>query len=143
MNFFRAALLILAVILISLMSVSHADALASTNTIGSYSWEAVKVVLSLAIVLAVFYVFVYVFKKYVGGPLKSHSSIRMLGGISVGSKEKIIIVEAGKVNLLVGVSSYGITKLHQFDENELIPFQDDQNPMMSFGQHIEKILRNK
>ncbi len=143
MNFYRAALLILAVIFISLMSVSHADALTSTNTIGSYSWEAVKVVLSLAIVLAVFYVFVYVFKKYVGGPLKSHSSIRMLGGISVGSKEKIIIVEAGKVNLLVGVSSYGITKLHQFDENELIPFQDDQNPMMSFGQHIEKILRNK
>ena len=143
MNFYRAALLILAVIVISLMSVSHADALTSNNTIGSYSWEAVKVVLSLAIVLAVFYVFVYVFKKYVGGPLKSHSSIRMLGGISVGSKEKIIIVEAGKVNLLVGVSSYGITKLHQFDENELIPFQDDQNPMMSFGQHIEKILRNK
>ena len=113
------------------------------NSLGSYSWEAIKVVFSLAVVLVIFYVFVYVFKKYVGGPLKSNSSIRMLGGISVGNKEKIIIVEAGKVNLLVGVSGYGITKLHQFDENELVTLQDEDNSMMSFGEHIENLIRNK
>ena len=76
-----------------------------------------------------------------GGPLKSNSSIRMLGGISVGSKEKIVIVEAGKVNLLVGVSGYGITKLHQFTEDELVASQENDQSMMSFGQHIENIIR--
>lgn len=143
MRILHAALICVAVLFIILMPISHADEISSVNTIGSYSLEAVKVIFSLAIVLVVFYVFVYVFKKYVGGPLKSNSSIRMLGGISVGSKEKIIIVEAGKVNLLVGVSGYGITKLHQFEENELVNLQEDQNSMMTFGEHIENLIRKK
>lgn len=143
MRILHAALICVAVLFVILMPISHADEMSSVNTIGSYSLEAVKVIFSLAIVLVVFYVFVYVFKKYVGGPLKSNSSIRMLGGISVGSKEKIIIVEAGKVNLLVGVSGYGITKLHQFEENELVNLQEDQNSMMTFGEHIENLIRKK
>lgn len=143
MRILHAALICVAVLFVILMPISHADEISSVNTIGSYSLEAVKVIFSLAIVLVVFYVFVYVFKKYVGGPLKSNSSIRMLGGISVGSKEKIIIVEAGKVNLLVGVSGYGITKLHQFEENELVNLQEDQNSMMTFGEHIENLIRKK
>ena len=143
MRVLHAALICVAVLFIILMPISHADEISSVNTIGSYSLEAVKVIFSLAIVLVVFYAFVYVFKKYVGGPLKSNSSIRMLGGISVGSKEKIIIVEAGKVNLLVGVSGYGITKLHQFEENELVNLQEDQNSMMTFGEHIENLIRKK
>ncbi len=143
MKIFHAALICFAVLFFILIPISHADEITSLNSIGSYSLEAVKVVFSLAIVLVVFYVFVYVFKKYVGGPLKSNSSIRMLGGISVGNKEKIIIVEAGKVNLLVGVSGYGITKLHQFEENELVNLQDDQNTMLTFGEHIENLIRKK
>ena len=143
MSNFKTALFYFAVVILSMSSICHAEEISSMNSLGSYSWEAVKVLFSLAIVLVVFYVFVYVFKKYVGGPLKSNSSIRMLGGISVGSKEKIIIVEAGKVNLLVGVSGYGITKLHQFEENELVTLQDEDNSMMTFGEHIEKLIRNK
>ena len=143
MNIFKSALTYFAVIILSISSICHAEEINSMNALGSYSWEAIKVVFSLAVVLVIFYVFVYVFKKYVGGPLKSNSSIRMLGGISVGNKEKIIIVEAGKVNLLVGVSGYGITKLHQFDENELVTLQDEDNSMMSFGEHIENLIRNK
>ena len=121
--------------------IAQANEVMTGSSVGSYSWEAIKVALSLAVVLTIFYIFVYIFKKYMGGPLKSNSSIRMLGGISVGSKEKIVIVEAGKVNLLVGVSGYGITKLHQFTEDELVASQENDQSMMSFGQHIENIIR--
>ena len=143
MSIFKTALMCIAVVILSISSICHAEELSNITSLGSYSWEAIKVVFSLAIVLVVFYVFVYVFKKYVGGPLKSNSSIRMLGGISVGNKEKIVIVEAGKVNLLIGVSGYGITKLHQFEDNELVALHDEDNSMMTFGEHIENLIRKK
>ena len=143
MSIFKTALMCIAVVILSISSICHAEELSNITSLGSYSWEAIKVVFSLAIVLVVFYVFVYVFKKYVGGPLKSNSSIRMLGGISVGNKEKIVIVEAGKVNLLIGVSGYGITKLHQFEDNELVTLHDEDNSMMTFGEHIDNLIRKK
>ncbi len=127
-----------------LIPVLHSDESVPGTSVGSYSWEALKVILSLALVLSIFYLLVYVFKKYMGGSFKSHSSIRMLGGISLSNKEKIVIIEAGKVNLLLGVSGAGVTKLHQFSDDELsVQSNEPESIVPSFGQQIEKILGNK
>lgn len=113
------------------------------NSLGSYSWEAIKVVVSLAIVLGIFYLFVNVFKKYTGVSIKANSTIRVIGGLSLGGKDKVVILEAGDVNLLLGVSASGITKLHQFSHDEMATTDDQDTPPSSFGQQIEKILGKK
>lgn len=114
----------------------------AATSLGSYSWEAIKVILSLGIVLVIFYLLVNLFKKYTGVSLKTNSSMRVLSGLSLGGKEKVIILEAGKVNLLIGVSSAGITKLHEFDEGELNSV-DEVSDSMNFSQHIEKLINKK
>lgn len=110
-----------------------------TSTMGSYTLEAIKVVVSLALVLLVFYFGVLLFKKYMAGTCKGNASIKMLGGLSLGSKEKIVLIEAGNVNLLLGVSSAGVSKLHCFGDDQLSEHvMEDEPTVKSFNQHFKK-----
>lgn len=134
---------IIAILYVAYVSNSFAQELAVGTSLGSYSWEAVKVIVSLAIVLVIFYFSVNAFKKYTGVSMKTNSSIRVLGGHTLGGKDKVIILEAGNVNFLLGVSNAGITKLHQFEEGEFETSDFGKNNDVGFNQHIEKILNKK
>ncbi|MFK7795436.1 MAG: FliO/MopB family protein [Gammaproteobacteria bacterium] len=113
------------------------------TSLGSYSWEAIKVILSLGIVLIAFYLLVNAFKKYSGVSIKANSSVHILGGISLGGKEKVVILQAGNVDFLLGVSGAGVNKLHQFEPGELDSHDEGQKNHISFNQQIEKILGKK
>ena len=121
-------------------AIASAKEVVPVNNIGSYSIEALKVVMSLVLVLFVFYVGVTLFKKYLGGAYKANSSIRVLGGLSIGHKEKLVLVAAGNVNLLLGVSSAGVNKLHCFGENEFLENEQLANEeVKNFSQHLSKL----
>ncbi len=121
-------------------TLAWAEDTAQVNNIGSYSIEALKVVMSLVLVLFIFYVGITLFKKYLGGAYKANSSIRVLGGLSIGHKEKLVLVAAGNVNLLLGVSSAGVNKLHCFSEHEFPESEQSENEeVKSFSQHLNKL----
>ena len=141
---------ILLLFAVNFICISTAYAVEEKISISSsgYSWEAFKVFLSLVVVLGIFYLLVNLFRKHMGINLKTNSSIRILGGLSLGNKEKVVLLEAGEINLLVGVSSAGITKLHKFSENELLNEKqtndiENQDVSLPFKNQIEKILKIK
>ncbi len=126
-----------------LMPCSLAQESVSSNSISSYSFEALKVIVSLAIVLGIFYLLIFAFKKYTGMNLKAHSTMKVLGGLSLGAKDKVVIIQAGKVHLLLSVSAAGVNKLHQFCDNELDSTLTMNMNNENFSQHISKVLNNK
>ena len=113
------------------------------HAMGSYSLEALKVVFSLGLVLLVFYLGVTVFKKYLGASFKANSSIKILGGLSLGGKEKVVLIEAGGVNLLLGVSSANVTTLHHFKEHELSLNEEEDSKLLNFNSHLERLIGKK
>ena len=120
----------------------------ATAPADSYSWDVLKVVFSLILVLMIFYLLVNVCRKYMGLSFHSSSSIRVVGGLSLGGKEKVVLIEAGRVNLLLGVSAAGISKLHQFSEGEFVAYHSDKRPgevslSSSFKSQIEKLLKGR
>lgn len=120
-------------------SLAWSEEAVKMNSVGTYSLEAIKVVMSLVLVLLIFYMGVTLFKKYLGGTYKGNASIRIIGGLSLGNKEKVVLVEAGSVNLLLGVSSAGVNKLHCFSENELSEcVENEKAEVKSFNQHLKK-----
>lgn len=114
------------------------------SAVGDYSGDVFRVILSLCLVLFIFYVGVTLFKKYVGGSVHASSSMKVVGGMSLTPKDKLLIVEAGGVNLLLGVSSNGITKLHAFENGDLKANEQslDQSNT-SFSSHLQKIISKK
>ena len=59
-------------------SLAWSEETAKLNSVGTYSLEAIKVVMSLALVLLIFYMGVTLFKKYLGGTYKGNSSIKIM-----------------------------------------------------------------
>ena len=130
--------------------------IADTAPADTYSWQVLKVIFSLILVLIVFYLLVNVFRKYMGISFNSTSSIRVIGGLSLGGKEKVVLIEAGQVNLLLGVSATGISKLHQFSADEFVAYhrdrQQDGVPLSSssqsssrssFKNQVENLLKSR
>ena len=130
--------------------------IADTAPADTYSWQVLKVIFSLILVLIVFYLLVNVFRKYMGISFNSTSSIRVIGGLSLGGKEKVVLIEAGQVNLLLGVSATGISKLHQFSADEFVAYhrdrQQDGAPLSSssqsssrssFKNQVENLLKSR
>lgn len=75
--------------------------------------------------------------------------LKVIGGLSIGQRERIMIVQAGATHLVIGVSPGGIRTLHVLDPAE-IPPQDaapdgpggDESFFGRFNQELKKRLRS-
>ena len=69
--------------------------------------------------------------------------LKVLGGISVGQRERIVLVQAGKIQLLVGVAPGEIRTLHVLDEP--IPTSSETNTKVSssFAEKLHAAIKHR
>jgi len=70
----------------------------------SPSGGVLKMVLGLAVVLAVMALVTWVLKRMMPGVGGQHSVVRIVGGVSVGSRERVVVLEVAGCWLVVGVA---------------------------------------
>jgi len=70
----------------------------------------------LAIILLIFILYT-LFKKFGNYTGKMNGAIKIVAGMSIGPKEKIILLEAGGEQILIGVAPGVIRKLHKLETN--------------------------
>jgi flagellar protein FliO/FliZ len=80
------------------------DAVAADAVAISPSGGVLKMVLGLAIVLAVMALITWLLKRMMPGVGSKQSVVRIVGGVSVGSRERIVVVEVAGRWLVVGVA---------------------------------------
>lgn len=83
-----------------------ADAVAMSPTGGVF-----KMVLGLAIVLAVMAIITWLLKRMVPGVGSKQSVIRIVGGVSVGSRERVVVLEVAGRWLVVGVAPGQVNRI--------------------------------
>lgn len=71
-----------------------------------------KLAVALLIVLAVFYVFARVMRQLQGAQGGIHSGLKIVGALSLGQREKVVVVQAGDKQLVLGVTSTQVNTLH-------------------------------
>ena len=76
----------------------------------------VQVFGSLLLVFGCIFGLVFLLKKMNGLPAGDRAAIRVLGSVRLGNREKLLLVQAGEQQLLVGVTPGSINTLHAFDE---------------------------
>lgn len=77
-----------------------ADAVAVSPTGG-----VLKMALGLAVVLGVMAVITWVLKRMMPGVGNKQSVVRIVGGVSVGSRERVVVLEVAGRWIVVGVAS--------------------------------------
>lgn len=79
------------------------------------SVEAVaSMLLSLLTVIALIFVLAWLFKRFNVGAT-GNSVIKVLASVPLGRSERLMLVEVGGEQLLLGVTSQGISLLHRLD----------------------------
>jgi flagellar protein FliO/FliZ len=76
----------------------------------------VQVIGSLLLVFICLFGVVYFLRRFNGVSRASGSVLRVLGTASVGQREKVVLIDAGGEQLLLGVAQGSVRTLHVFDE---------------------------
>lgn len=70
-----------------------------------------KLGVALVLVLCVFFAFAWLMRRLNHMPA-GESGLQIVSGLNVGSKEKLMVVQMGEEQVLIGVTQQSISKLH-------------------------------
>lgn len=119
---------------ISLLTFPVMAAEAVTPTAGMSMF---KVLLGLAVVLGLLVGFAWLMKKMGVNQLHANAVARVVGGVSVGNRERVVVVEVANRWLVIGVSATQVTQLANLDP---VPMTDSPQPAPAFGVWLQKAL---
>ncbi len=82
-----------------------------------FSWLSIfNMLFGLAVVVALIYGLSWVLKKYSRLPGSHQVDMKILGGISLGTRERAVLVQVEGKKILLGVAPGRVNVLHQFDD---------------------------
>lgn len=95
----------------AILSLASNLALSAEVVAVSPTGGVLKMVIGLAVVLAVMALITWVLKRMVPGVGNKQSVIRIVGGVSVGSRERVVVLEVGGRWIVVGVAAGQVSSL--------------------------------
>ena len=82
----------------------------------------------LSLIIGILFVAAYLVRQFSGGQrFGQNGPLRIVGGLSIGARERIVVVEVGETWLVVGVVPGQIKTLHTLARGEL-PAASDGKP---------------
>ena len=97
----------------------QSSAWAAETAAASPAGSMAKMLVGLAVVLAVMAVITWLLKRMMPGAGGQQSVARVVGGVSVGSRERVVVVEVGDRWLVVGVAPGQVTSIANLEAGEL------------------------
>jgi len=133
----------LLLILVPTVSVASEAVVVGSRTIEPLStanltqWTSGLVFVLLMILVVAWFV-----KRFTGvGSGGYTGQLQILSGISLGSREKAVLIRAGKQYLLLGVAPGRVETLHTFNEGEIT--ESVQDEPAGFQESLNKIMNKK
>lgn len=109
----------------------------STNPSAISHSELMRVIFGLLVVLAIILLLSWILKKLNATNLATAKGFKSLAVMSLGSKEKIMLLQVSERFLLVGVTSGSINLLHDFGEQ--LPNGFDSEGKSSFAALLKSV----
>jgi flagellar protein FliO/FliZ len=96
--------------------------------------------IGLLIVLSVFFICVWGVRKLNGLTIGGAEKIRMVGGLSLGMREKVILLQVGKKQLILGVTPGRIETLHVLEGDDCL-IKEGPLPTAAEASFAHKLLQ--
>lgn len=100
-----------------------------------------QIVLSLVLVLLIIFVSAWLLRRYGRFPGVADGRLKVIGALSVGQRERILLLQVGKEQILVGVTSSKISTLHQLEE--AVEVKDNEPISSQFSKRLQEALKSK
>lgn len=108
------------------------------------SADVMQWLLALLLVLAVFFLAVWLLKKSGSLALINNRQLGIVAGLSLGMREKLVLVRVGEKQLLLGVTAGRIDKLLELEgEQRLFQNQAGQAEAGLFAKKLMQVMQGK
>jgi len=102
------ALILMAVPVVAWSTEGQGGGLPSSNTFGTL----VQVVLGLAVVMGAIGLTAWLARRYMPAMRGAGGLVKVVGGVMIGPKERVVVVEVGDTWLVLGVTAQQVNTLH-------------------------------
>src|SRR5690606_1839284 len=125
-----------------LAPMTYADTAAAdpVKTIGS-AQHLTSVLVGLAAIVLLIFLLAWFYRKASGGTWLRSAHIKILGALALGTRERLLLVDVGGTQILLGVTAQNISRLHVFDEP--VVTANEAEPEWAFGEKLQAILAGK
>lgn len=86
-----------------------------------------NMVMGLVVVIALILGIAWAVRKYGHLPNNTHAQMKILGGLSLGTRERAVLVEVEGKRILLGVAPGHVATLHVMDDKAKINSEFDKN----------------
>jgi flagellar protein FliO/FliZ len=118
-----------------------AEVLADVSAPGVSAGTMLQTGLGLLLVFGLLFAAAYLLRKFnPGRGFGRNGPLRVVGGLMISTRERIVLLEVGDVWLVVGVGPGQIRTLHTMPKGEALPGTPDEKP---FGQWLKQIIEHK
>jgi flagellar protein FliO/FliZ len=107
---------------------------------GPGSGAFLEALLGLALVIGLLFLFAFLARRALGGKGFGQGGLKLLGGIALGPRERIVLVEAGNDWLVVGIVPGQIRTLHTLPKGELPP---ETLPPLPFSGWLQRLAERR
>jgi flagellar protein FliO/FliZ len=137
-------LLCAALFLLPLTAAAQTAQTAPIDAPGVSATATLQMLLGLGLVLALFFGGAYLLRRLNGGKNFGRTGpLKILGGLMIGPRERIVLVEIGETWLVVGVVPGQIKTLHTLPKGELPKEGDDEKPFAFWLKQITGNIHEK
>ena len=95
----------------------------------------------LILVLGVFFMCVWMVRKAGGLTSTTAGQMRILGGLSLGAKERVVLLQLGNKQLLLGVSPGRVEALHTLEGEDCLIFENTRSNGVEENQFAQKLMQ--
>jgi len=104
--------------------------------------SVISVVFSLILVVAIIFILAWAMRRMGGTTFRSNSFLKIIGGVSMGARERIVLVQVGDEQLLLGVAPGRIQTLHKLDK-PLESSDTRDSAGASFSERLKSIVNKE
>lgn len=100
-----------------------------------------QAVLGLGLIIGLLLLFAFLARKFLGGKGFGQGGLKLLGGVALGPRERIVLVEAGDQWLVVGIVPGQIRTLHSMPKGETAA--ESTTPPPPFSHWLQHIIERR
>jgi flagellar protein FliO/FliZ len=98
--------------------------------------------IGLIIVLGIFFACVWFMKKMGALQINAKDNMKVVGGLSLGMREKLVLVQLGEKQLLLGITPGNIEKLMVLEgEDKLFQKSEAEASEADFSSKLKQVMR--
>lgn len=117
-----------------------AVAASSGSMAGNLFSTAFSLMLVIGVIFAIAWLMRFMQRTRLGGA--GVSNLRINGGIQVGTRERVLMVQAGDKHLLIGVAPGRVQTLHVFDEAPTVA-ADQPHELSPFAERLRQLIQTR